>query len=340
MNKIITSKDYRNNIFLKNKPILIETMSSEINTNSVLYSTYLSKLSNVPKYPDTLSLTDNLPRVRNDGNFDLNAAYSVARIIEWHLNVSGDFKDYYSPLTGQFKKYLSPAFIAVNSPNFTLANACEVVANMGICSEENYPISNFESGVLPSTIPESAKIEAQKYKYRISNKVIFKTEEELKTSLYINGPCIAVFDACLEIGTGSSYQNCVKSDTDSVSQWILPIVGYSSNGFILDTFTSYYAYDKRKLFKNIRSPYMHIDFESLTTKMYGEIWTTIDLSQMTSPFNLGDRNSIPQFILTNSPSNTFTESNSFILIIGLLIGLTLVGFFIKHMYNRSNFGKK
>jgi hypothetical protein len=344
----------------KNKPLLIDPMSSDINTSPITYSTYLSKLSTTPTLPDTLDLRNNIGGFWIDRHTKCSReAYVVACMIEWHLNVIGEFKD-----------YLSPAFINVNLPNTsyttinvkspsdisvedklaqvpsTLSDACDVVANIGICSESSYPLSNLKSIVSPKpVIPESVIMEAQKYKYRISKNVKINSVDDLKTSLYLNGPCIAFIPICRD----STTNRIIKFTWNSISSMLIGfstmmIVGYDSNSFILrysDIGTNLgfrdSAFGLNSDFSGFVSNLKFTDFPYLTSKYFGEIWTTIDLSQTTPPFNLGNRLSTPQSIslplinspLTNSPlTNSPTKPNSFILIIGVV----LIGLFSAHMY--------
>jgi hypothetical protein len=359
MNKITSSTNYENNIplekIVKNNPLLIDVMpydinpiseilysttidymsseispssstNSNLNSDSIPYSKYLSTLSPSPTYALGWSNLDirygnwnNVgngilgPR-RDDGIFELNAAYAVSRVVEWNLLNSEKLSNPYHPLTGEYS-YLSPAFIYVNRPTpiLTISDACDVLANIGICSEESYPMSILKirdhTKVLPSTITENVIIEAQKNKLRITNKVIFNTVDELHSSFYLNGPFIGVFDGYLT-STGNIIPSVVlRSSKDTrfttnpiyLGKCIFPAIGYFSTNktFILET-CSFYHYtnninsDNSKINpelndplynrddarfnnkKNVVSGYVSVPFEALTSNG-GEIWTTINL---------------------------------------------------------------
>ena len=212
----------------------LDALTEEIKPTTITYSTYLLGLTPIPTLPDTIDLRDKLGSVRDQGSIGSCVSYGISCMKEWQVNNDNEYDG-----------YLSPAFIYVQrsnagQPGMYLSNACDIMAAKGICTDETLPYSvlgdddttanNINSSILTNVQYNEAN------KYRISNSVLVKTVNDLKTALYINGPCIF---SVYVYGTSSNVMKDTRmwapenSYTKILGAHCMCFVGYNSNGFII-----------------------------------------------------------------------------------------------------------
>jgi hypothetical protein len=320
--------DYKNNIptitILDNKTVQLNGLLSKIKPTTTTYKKFLSGLRSAPTFPDTLDLRDDLGPVRDQGTLGSCVSFASSAMKEWQEKKEGTF-------TG----YLSPAYIYVNRINnpeegMYLSDACDILANKGVCSEVDYSYNEFvlnksPNTIKPTSLPPSVVKEANRY--RTSNSVLVQTINDLKTALYLHGPCI--------IGTLVYYpmnkRMWVPTDpndrmTNLGGGHCMVVVGYNTNGFIIRNSwgPNWNPTDLPDMMGHDYLPYE--DFKYATTNYDAEIWSTTDLIQQ----NIDDILVDPEYVIPPTPaplpiveyivvSNYNTE-----IILGVLLGAIIL----------------
>ena len=320
--------DYKDNIpvvtIIGNKTVKLDGLLSKVKSTTVKYKQFLRGLRTVPTFPDVLDLRNNIGPIRDQGSIGSCVSFASSAMKEWQERVEGTFNG-----------YLSPAFIYVNRINHPregmfLSNACDILANKGTCIESSYSYNKFASNptpnyVTPDNIPLNAINEANKY--RTSNSVLIQTINDLKTALYLHGPCI--------MGTNVYYPYykhmwVPTNPTDPYENWggghSMAIVGYNNNGFIIrnswsELWNPQNTYDMRG---HDYLPYEH--FKYLTQEYEGEVWSTTDLIQYdpTNPVNpiyIPPTESMPP---TSTPTDIINSDNNVEIILGILLGIVVL----------------
>jgi len=281
----IISSDYPQE-YLTNTPTVIlpnnevfklDALIESIKPSTIRYSTYLRGLSSVPVLPETLDLRNNLGPVRNQGRIGSCVSFGTSCMKEWQASNDNEYKG-----------YLSPAFIYIQRSNrgqngMYISNACDIIASNGVCTDLTLPYSVLGSDditankVTPSILTLDQKIEANKY--RISNSVLIISVNDLKTALYLNGPC----PFAVKIYGTSSTQFTVRprmwapdaKNKINAGGHCMCFVGYNSNGFIIRNSWGQYYNPQNSTSDMIGHDYL--PFEDFTPYVM-ECWTTTDLT--------------------------------------------------------------
>jgi len=208
----------------------LDAILEDVERETFTYENYLAELINIPPIPPTLDLRNNLYPIRDQGPYGSGIGYATCVIIEWQKANIGDYS-----------KYLSPAFIYINRPNgllnqgMYLSDACDILSNIGTCTDETFGYSTIDPKTIytltSNNIPDYAKNEANKY--RTSNAVLVKTIDQLKTALYINGPCIFGVNVY-----GWKHAMWVPWDLSNLTYGLkgahcMAFVGYNDKGFLV-----------------------------------------------------------------------------------------------------------
>ena len=210
-------------------------------------------------YPETLDLRPNLPAIRSQGSRGTCAAFASSCLKEWQEKTDSGY-------TG----YMSPEFIYFyrsNKPNDGMysRDVMSILLNNGCCSEGELPYDSSNAAgptEIPTTVVESAK------NYRIKEYARVLTIEDLKTSLYQNGPCYIAFPVYnyssefWKQGSGDNY----------IGGHAVAVVGYDANGFIIRNSWGTNFGDKG---------YCNYKYEDFG--VHWDIWTVIDIRGSPKP---------------------------------------------------------
>jgi hypothetical protein len=122
--------------------------------------------------------------------------------------------------------YLSPQFIYnnredPNSEGMYMRNLMGILLNKGVCSEASYPYLSFK--------PITEAIYKEALNYIIKNYASIDTIDELKTALYVNGPCV------IAVPVYNFSERMWKQNAGDVflGGHAMCICGYNKGGFII-----------------------------------------------------------------------------------------------------------
>ena len=282
LNNVLSNiPNYLNNIpkvtILDNKTVKLDGLLSKIKPTTITYKTFLVGLRSIPTFPDILDLRNNIGPVRDQGTLGSCASFASSAMKEWQERNDGTFSG-----------YLSPAYIYINRSNnpsegMFLSDACDILANKGVCREVDYSYSTFIANkspdiIKPSDLPSSVINEANKY--RTSNSVLVQTVNDLKTALYLHGPCIIGTLVYFPLNKRMWIPTDPKNiNTNLAGGHCMAVVGYNVNGFIIRNSwgSSWNPTNTPDMIGHDYLPYE--DFQYLTEAYSGEIWSTTDLVQ-------------------------------------------------------------
>jgi hypothetical protein len=262
-------------INLENTTFKLDAIIEQIKPGTITYSTYLSGLSTVPTLPDTLDLRNNLGPIRNQGPIGSCVGFGVSCMKEWQAANDNEYNG-----------YLSPAFIYINrsykGSGMLLSNACDIMASLGTCHDETFPYSvlgtndAYANTLTPAIIPDNAKKQANQY--RVSNSVLIRTVNDLKTALYLNGPCpFAAYlygNSSLQFTIRPRMWAPIYPNNVSLGGHCMCFVGYNSNGFIVRNSWGTYYNPLNSTSDMIGYDYLpYADF----TSYVAECWSSTDL---------------------------------------------------------------
>ena len=316
-------------IILPNKKFKLDAIIEEEKTSTLQYNTYLRGLTAVPQIPESVDLRNNLGPVISQGEIGSCVAHGTACMKEWQEKNSGEHDDYFST-----------AFIYLNRSNqgssgMYISNACDILASKGVCKSTTLPYSVLGTNdtsaneLGPSIIPQSAIREANQF--RISNSVLIKTVNELKTALFINGPCpFGVF----------IYGDVNGRLTDRPRMWIkdaanptmlgghcMCFVGYNSNGFIV---RNSWGQDWNPLKSTTdMMGYDYLPYSDFTSGIVFSCYSTTDLKPIPippapSPTPSPPTPPTPPPAPPAPPAPASESSNSMGVIIGVAIGAVIL----------------
>ena len=175
-------------------------------------------------YPETLDLRNELMPVRDQGTQGTCYAQSAACMKEWHERHNYGFREYFSP---QFfynlreNKYDNDV---TNDEGMYGRDVMRILKEYGICPENMYPYGTIQH---KDDIPEGIYNEA---KFNIiSAYARVYSIEDLKVSLFLNGPALVGFPVYNYTG-----QMWKQRDNESFKGGhAMTIVGYNDEGFII-----------------------------------------------------------------------------------------------------------
>jgi len=254
----------------------LDAIIEEIKPSTITYSTYLSGLTEIPTLPNTLDLRDKLGPIRDQGAIGSCVAYSISSVKEWQTSNDNEYNG-----------YLSPAFIYVQRVNagqagMFLSNACDIMAAKGICKDATLPYSVLGTDDTTANKINSSILSIVQYneanKYRISNSVLVRSVNDLKTALYLNGPCIF----CVAVyGTSSRQMKYTRmwapenTYNTVLGYHCMSFVGYNSNGFIIRNSWSIYWNPQNSI---DMAGYDYMSFADFPQYVL-ECWSSTDLYQ-------------------------------------------------------------
>jgi hypothetical protein len=303
LNNVLSSiPDYQNNIpqvtIFDNKTVKLDGLLSKIKPTTATYKKFLTSFRSTPTFPDVLDLRNNIGPVRDQGSLGSCVSFASSAMKEWQERNSNTY-------TG----YFSPAYIYVNRINnpeegMFLSDACDILANKGVCGEEDYSYNAFTANrdpniIKPRELPPSVITKANKY--RTSNSVLVQTINDLKTALYLHGPCI--------IGTLVYYpmnkRMWVPTDPNNIFTNLggghcMVVVGYNTNGFIIRNSwgPNWNPNNSPDMMGHDYLPYE--DFKYATQRYEGEIWSTTDLIEHNPDYIPIE----PEYVIPPTPAPT------------------------------------
>lgn len=197
------------------------TLSPQDNRDFVFKTKDMSYSIN---YPEELDLRDELMPIRDQGSQGTCYAQSAACMKEWHEKHNYGFNEYFSP---QFFYNLRPNNYDDNLNNdegMFGRDVMRLLKNYGICSEKMYPYGLIEhKDEIPENIYTEAKFNVIKAYARVN------TIEDLKMSLYLNGPALVGFPVYNY--TGQMWKR--RGNESFKGGHAMTIVGYNNEGFLI-----------------------------------------------------------------------------------------------------------
>ena len=207
-------------------------------------------------YPESLDYRSVLMPVRNQGSQGTCYAQSACCMKEWQEKNDYGLDEYLSPQFFYNNRYNKYDDDENNDSGMFSRDVMKLLLNIGICLEKNYAYGRIEDKkTIPEEIYEEAKLHCIKKYARVT------TIDQLKKSLWMNGPCLIAFpvynygltmwkqEGSMELGGGHA----------------MTVVGYNDDGFIIrNSWGEDWGLDGYCI-------YPYSDWGS-----HWEIWTTID----------------------------------------------------------------
>lgn len=208
-------------------------------------------------YPEVLDYRDSLLPIRNQGTQGTCYAQSACCMKEWQERTDYGLNEYLSPqffYNNRFNKYDEDQS---NDSGMFGRDVMKLLLNVGICLEKNYVYGRIEDKQkIPEEIYNEAKLHCIKKYARIN------TLEQLKKSLWMNGPCLIAFPV-YNYGIKMWKQ---EEGQDFGGGHAMTVVGYTDTGFIIrNSWGENWGEDG----------YCIYPFDEWGS--HWEIWTTIDM---------------------------------------------------------------
>lgn len=206
------------------------------------------------KLPDVVDYREVMLPIRDQGTQGSCAAMAGAAMKEWQEHLELDIHD-----------YMSPQFIYNNREDISqegmhMRDLMEILKQKGDCLESAFPYGS--SGKPSQETYVAAAI------YRTLNYAFVDTIDLVKTSLYINGPCIIAVPV-YNYSERMWYQNSGES---FLGGHALCVVGYNLEGFII----------RNSWGKNWgKEGYCIMPYSDFGLQW--ELWTTIDAKSFEPP---------------------------------------------------------
>ena len=217
-----------------------------------------NKESEVPK---TLDYRKSLMPVRNQGTQGTCYAQSAACMKEWQEKQDYGFDQYFSPQffynnRDYWNNDIEDGEDAKEDYGMTGRDVMRILMNVGICKESDYPYGTIQK---VDEIDENLKIEAKKHCIKKYARIY--DIENLKASLYHNGPCLIAFPV---YNYGAEMWKPKNGESRSGGH-AMTVVGYTEDSFIIRNSWGWYW--------NFGG---HCYYKFADWGCHWEIWTTID----------------------------------------------------------------
>lgn len=234
---------------IKETEYSLGSIESPIDNRDYHYSDKCELLSS-EYFPETIDYRGQMNFVCNQGRLNTCVAFSASAMKEWQ-----EKKDV------ETNNYMSSAFIYENRNNKTIDTMCcrdalDILLKKGVCSDKLFPYSNINSGVIPKNVFDEASM------FKIKGYARIITQNELKTALTNNGPCLITFPCY------NNENRFWKQDDGDVLKGghCVLIVGYNRYGYILRNSWGIYWGELGHTY------YPYKDWG-----VHWEIWSSIDL---------------------------------------------------------------
>lgn len=196
--------------------------------------------------PETLDLRNYAQPIRDQGQQGACAAMSGAAM-----------KEYQEALDSGLNEYMSPQFIynlrADDQEGMTMRDLMSILRSAGTCREVVFPYGSMQKP------PQTARDEAARYKIQSYARVT--SADELKTALFLNGPCIIA----VPVYNFTERMWMQYNGENLLGYHAMSVYGYDNNGFIIRNSWSENWGNKGYCIM----PYEHFGLAI-------EAWTTID----------------------------------------------------------------
>jgi len=217
---------------------------------------YVFSNDDIINLPNILDYRNKLMPIRDQGSQGTCYAQSASCMKEWQENKDYNFNEYFSPqffYNNRSNKYDTDIS---NDDGMYGRDVMKLLQNIGICKEKDYPYGKIE---------HRSKISNELYS-KAKNHIIksygqIYTLDNLKKSLYLNGPCL-IGVPVYNYGDSIWIQN---QGDEFLGGHAMTIVGYNTEGFIIRNSWSENWGD------NGYAIYKYEDWGA-----HWEIWTTID----------------------------------------------------------------
>ena len=207
--------------------------------------------------PGTLDYRDELNPVRNQGEQGSCYAQSAACMKEWQEKRDYGLNEYLSPQFLYNNRFNYNDDITTNDYGMFGRDVMKLLKNVGICLEKNYEYGKIEKkeDILPKYFEEAKRNKIKAYAQ-------VKTIENLKKSLYQNGPCLITFPVYRYDMKMWKQLHVTEIQRGGHA---MTIVGYTSHAFII----------RNSWGKNWGDGgYCYYPFNEWES--HWEVWTTID----------------------------------------------------------------
>ena len=213
--------------------------------------------SSEKEYPEELDYSDELQPIRNQGSQGSCYAQSACCMKEWQ-----EKRDY------GLDEYLSPQFFYNNRYNIYDDNenndygmygrdVMRLLRSIGVCLERNY-----KYGLIEDKSKISKKCYEEALNHRIKSYARVYDMDQLKKSLFRNGPCLIGFPV---YNKGVQMWQKKEGETNTYGGHAMTVIGYNKEGFIIrNSWGEYWG----------SSGYCIYPYEDWGS--HWEIWTTVD----------------------------------------------------------------
>jgi C1A family cysteine protease len=178
----------------------------------------------IKSYPDSLDFRDDLMPVRNQGAQGTCYAQSASCMKEWQEKQNYGFDTYFSPQFFYNLRQNKYDEDDNNNEGMIGRDVMKLLKTYGICSEKLYPYGLIEDkDIISEKIYNAAKINIIQAYAKVN------TIDDLKTSLYLNGPALVGFPVYNY--TGQMWKK--RSNESFKGGHAMTIVGYNEEGFLI-----------------------------------------------------------------------------------------------------------
>lgn len=217
---------------------------------------YVYNNDSIVNLPEIIDYRSDLMPIRDQGSQGTCYAQSVACMKEWQEKKDYGFNEYFSPqffYNNRFNKYDTDI---TNDDGMYGRDVMKLLQLIGICKENEYPYGIIEHR---DNIDEILYSKAKNHIIASYSRIY--TIDNLKKSLYLNGPCLIGFPVY-----NYSDQLWLQKDEDILlGGHAMTIVGYNREGFIIrNSWGKFWGKDGYTIYK----------YEDWG--IHWEIWTTID----------------------------------------------------------------
>ena len=237
------------------KNVILNVKPSPDDKRDFIFSSH--NYNNIENKPTILDLRSELNPIRNQGLQGTCYAQSAACMKEWQEKRDYNLNEYLSPqffYNNRFNVYDNDKN---NDEGMFGRDVMKLLKNVGICYEKNYPYGLIEK---KDQIKNELYEEASKHKIKAYARIY--TVEDLKESLFKNGPCLIAFPA---YNSYSEFWKPLYANQELEGGHAVTVVGYLEDCFIIrNSWGSDWG----------ENGYCYYKFKDWGA--HWEIWTTID----------------------------------------------------------------
>lgn len=216
---------------INNVSYKFNTLLSPVTPSTTYYSDIICQSAINTQPPEKIDYRTYLKEPRDQGKHGTCVAFTTSAVVEFYLN-----------LYGEYKNYVSPRFIYAhrnsNSSGMTMNTGLSIIKSYGSIPEDELPYSNFNESEKNNIITPKMKIDAQKY-IKINSQSMIRSVNDLKVALANNGPCTMALPVFLDADEYTILPNFWKKGTGrsdpprSVFFHAVSVIGYDNTSFLI-----------------------------------------------------------------------------------------------------------